>query len=96
MAHILKVKVTLNLSTQPVAVKILKGRHYVTSMTGNANFTTPSPTLASVTTANKNITLIYLAKKQFIEAKKYYLISKQLGVDINIPFLDTLKIEIPR
>jgi len=51
MAHILKVKVTLNLSTQPVAVKILKGRHYVTSMTGNANFTTPNPTLASVTTA---------------------------------------------
>lgn len=51
MAHTTKVKVALNLGNQPVPVKILKGRHYVTSMTGNANFTTPNPTLASVTTA---------------------------------------------
>lgn len=51
MSHVLKVKVALNLMRQPVRVKIGKGRHYVTSMTGNANFATPNPTLASVTTA---------------------------------------------
>ncbi len=52
MAHTLKVKVALNLANQPVSVKIAKARHYVTSMTGNANFATPTPTLASITTAN--------------------------------------------
>lgn len=51
MTHITRIKVALNLRRQPVRVKIGKGRHYVTSMTGNANFTTPNPTLASVTTA---------------------------------------------
>ncbi len=40
--------------------------------------------------AYKNITLIYLAKKQLKEAKEYYLKSKQMGVEINVPLLDTL------
>ncbi|HKZ66465.1 MAG TPA: hypothetical protein VJ111_08930 [Chitinophagaceae bacterium] len=51
MSHITKVKVAMNLRKQPVSIKIAKARHYVTSMTGNANFATPNPTLASVTTA---------------------------------------------
>jgi Tfp pilus assembly protein PilF len=42
--------------------------------------------------AYKNITLIYLATKQLKEAKEYYLISKQMGVEINVPFLDTLNV----
>jgi len=45
MSHTLKVKVALNLAKQSIAVKIAKGRHYVTSMTGNANFSTPNPTV---------------------------------------------------
>lgn len=41
--------------------------------------------------ANKNIALIYLATKKYNEAKIFYLKSKQLGTEMNIPFLDTLK-----
>ena len=55
MSHITKFKIALNLALQSVTVKIAKGRHYVTSMTGNAYFTTPNPTLASVTTAVNNL-----------------------------------------
>jgi len=51
MAHVKKVKVTLNLGSQSVPVKIAKGRHYVTSMTGNPSFPAPDPALAVVTTA---------------------------------------------
>jgi len=55
MVAIKKIKVALNLDRQSVPVKIEKGRHYVTSITGNANFTTPNPTLPSVTTAVNNL-----------------------------------------
>jgi Tfp pilus assembly protein PilF len=40
--------------------------------------------------AYKNTALVYLAKKQYVKAKEYYLLSKQMGVDLNIPLLDTL------
>jgi len=51
MTHITRVKVALNLAKQSVLVKIAKGRHYVTSMTGNPSFPAPDPALAVVTTA---------------------------------------------
>lgn len=42
--------------------------------------------------ANKNIVLIYLATKQYKEAKKFYLLSKRIGVaGMDIPFLDSLQ-----
>ncbi|OFY87134.1 MAG: hypothetical protein A3F72_16645 [Bacteroidetes bacterium RIFCSPLOWO2_12_FULL_35_15] len=47
----MKAKVSLKLSKLSGSEKIEKGRHMVTSMTGNSNFTTPFPTLANVTTA---------------------------------------------
>lgn len=49
----MKKQVALKLSRLSIASKIEKTRFIVTSMTGNANFPTPSPTLASVT-ANVN------------------------------------------
>jgi len=42
--------------------------------------------------AYKNTALIYLVKKQFPKAKEYYLKSRQMGVDMNLPMLDTLKV----
>jgi hypothetical protein len=49
----MKTNVKLGLSRLPIEKKIVKTRFIVTSMTGNVNFTTPSPTLA-VITANVN------------------------------------------
>lgn len=43
-------KVKLGLRDLTVAEKVQYARQIVTDMTGNTNFTTPSPTLASVTT----------------------------------------------
>ncbi|MBI4946261.1 MAG: fibronectin type III domain-containing protein [Bacteroidetes bacterium] len=48
-----KVVVVLKLARLSIPKKIEKARFIVTSMTGNANFTTPSPTLATIT-ANVN------------------------------------------
>jgi len=42
--------VALGTSKIPVTQLIANTRHYVTSMTGNTHFPTPSPDLASVTT----------------------------------------------
>ena len=49
----MKTVVTLGLARLPIAKKITMTRFIVTSMTGNTNFTTPSPALASIT-ANVN------------------------------------------
>lgn len=45
----MKKQVALKLSTLSIAKKIEKSRFIVVSMTGNANFTTPIPPLASIT-----------------------------------------------
>src|SRR3954451_14397684 len=42
-------RVVLTFVRYAIAEIILFGRHVVTSLTGNVNYTTPSPTLASVT-----------------------------------------------
>jgi len=44
-------KVKLNLRNLTIPEKIARARQIVGAMTGNANFTTPHPTLAEVTTA---------------------------------------------
>lgn len=49
----MKAVVALGLSRLSISKKIVKTRFIVTSMTGNANFTTPTPTLATIT-ANVN------------------------------------------
>lgn len=57
----MKKLVSLKLSKQTVPTKIENARHYVTVMTGNPNFTTPSPTLASITTAVNALETAYNA-----------------------------------
>lgn len=44
-------KIKLNFTRLSVTDKIAKARQIVTALTGNASFTTPTPALASVTTA---------------------------------------------
>jgi hypothetical protein len=46
----MKTVVALGISGLAIAKKIERARFIVTSMTGNVNFTTPTPTLASITT----------------------------------------------
>lgn len=43
--------------------------------------------------SHKNIALLYLSKKEYAKAKFYYLNSKNLGINIYIPILDSLKID---
>ena len=50
---IMKTLVKMGLSQMPIEKKIVNTRFMVTSMTGNANFGTPNPTLATIT-ANVN------------------------------------------
>jgi hypothetical protein len=50
---IMKTIVKMGMSQLSIEKKIVKTRFIVTSMTGNANFTTPSPALATIT-ANVN------------------------------------------
>lgn len=56
-----KVVVVLKLAKLPIPQKIAKARSIVTSMTGNASFTTPSPTLAVITTNINNLEAAYIA-----------------------------------
>ena len=53
----------LGLSHMPIPQKIELGRFIVTSMTGNANFPTPNPTLASVTTNINALETAYIAAR---------------------------------
>lgn len=55
----MKKLVSLKLSKLSVPAKIENGRHYVTTMTSNPNFTTPVPALAAVTAAINNLEVAY-------------------------------------
>src|SRR3989344_8237196 len=55
----MKKLVSLKLSKQTVPAKIENARHYVTLMTGNANFATPVPSLSVVSTAINNLETAY-------------------------------------
>jgi hypothetical protein len=54
-----KFVVALLLGTRSVTNKVEFGRHVVTSMTGNTNFTTPDPALADITTATDDLETAY-------------------------------------
>jgi len=65
-------KVKLELSKKTVAQKIDLAKTIVAKMTGNASFTTPNPTLASITTAVNNLstaTADLVAARKTVEAK---------------------------
>jgi hypothetical protein len=52
-------KVKLNLQRLSALEKVAKARQIVTALTGNANFTTPHPTLAQVTSGADNLETAY-------------------------------------
>ncbi|MBI4932049.1 MAG: hypothetical protein HY841_14930 [Bacteroidetes bacterium] len=58
-----KAKVKRNFIKIPVSNKILFGRDRVVDMTGNANFLTPIPSLATVTTVTNNLETKHLASE---------------------------------
>src|SRR4051812_1865405 len=54
-------KIRLNLSRLSIPEKIALAQQIVTALTGNANFTTPHPSLASITTASNDLNVAYTA-----------------------------------
>jgi len=58
-----KAKVKLNFIKIPVSNKILFGRDRVVDMTGNANFLTPTPSLATVTSVTNMLETKHLASE---------------------------------
>ena len=63
-----KIKLGLNKKTGPD--RVTQGNAIKTAMTGNANFTTPNPTLAAVGTATTNVQTKLTAREAAIEAAK--------------------------
>jgi hypothetical protein len=55
----MKLKVSLGLADMTTSEKIEAARQFVTSMTGNANFTTPFPSLTTVTNAANALEVAY-------------------------------------
>lgn len=54
-------QVKLNLRDLTIPLKVQKFRQIIIAMTGNANFTTPDPTLAALTTATDTLEAKYIA-----------------------------------
>ncbi|PAW87126.1 MAG: hypothetical protein B9S33_06775 [Pedosphaera sp. Tous-C6FEB] len=63
-------KIKLNLQSYTVPDKIQFMRQVVTQMTGNANFTTPAPTLASITTKADALQSAFNAQQTAQQAAK--------------------------
>jgi hypothetical protein len=59
MTHVKRVKVTLSLDRISIPLKIEKNKHYISSMSGNAYFATPHPSLAEVQDANNQLETAY-------------------------------------
>lgn len=54
-------KVKLNFRGLPIPEKLVRAQQIITAMTGNANFTSPHPALAQVTTATNDLDAAYAA-----------------------------------
>jgi len=52
-------KIKLNLSSLSIPEKLGKAQQIVAALTGNANFATPSPSLANITTATNGLSTAY-------------------------------------
>ena len=71
-------KVVLNLKNLPIPQKVEFGRQVKTSMTGNANFTTPAPTLAALDTVCTDLETAYNnAEQARLMAKSKTVIQNQ-------------------
>ncbi len=69
-------KVKLNLSKLSIEDKITLGNNIKTSMTGNANFTTPNPTLAAYGTLITNLTNANAAYVAGVSSTKTLLLAR--------------------
>ena len=67
--------------------KIERSRFIVTSMTGNANFTTPSPTLATITANANNLETAHLASEGGGVDDTSNMHAKELVLDLSLKAL---------
>ncbi len=83
----MKTLVALGFSSLAIPRKIERGRFIVTSMTGNANFTTPSPTLASITTAINALETAHITAQGGGADDTAAMYAKELALDLLIKSL---------
>src|SRR5947208_2895650 len=77
-------KIKLNLARLTIPEKIALAQQIVTALTGNANFATPHPSLASVTTAGNNLNAAFTAAQAArSEAKNKTTIQTQLEEELD-------------
>ena len=74
-------KVSQRLSERSTSDKIEYTRNVVTSMTGNSNFTTPNPALASITTAVNNVETANIAAADGGKSKHSFLEQQETVLD---------------
>ncbi len=71
----------------PIEKKIVKTRYMVTSMTGNANFGTPSPTLATITTNVNALEAASIAAKGGGKDDTANMRAKEVVLDLSLKLL---------
>jgi len=71
----------------PIEKKIVKTRFIVTSMTGNANFGTPSPTLATITTNVNALEAASIAAKGGGKDETANMRAKEAVLDLSLKLL---------
>jgi len=83
----MKTIVKMGLSRIPIEKKIVKTRFIVTSMTGNVNFTTPSPTLATITANVNALESASLAAKGGGKDDTANMYAKEVTLDLSLKSL---------
>jgi hypothetical protein len=84
---IMKTTVKMGLSRMPIEKKIVKTRFIVTSMTGNGNFTTPSPTLATITANVNALEAASIAAKGGGKDDTANMRAKEAALDLSLTLL---------
>ncbi|MBI1769502.1 MAG: fibronectin type III domain-containing protein [Bacteroidetes bacterium] len=83
----MKTNVKMGLSQMPIEKKIVKTRFIVASMTGNANFGTPSPTLATITTNVNALEAASIAAKGGGKDDTANMRAKEAVLDLSLKLL---------
>src|SRR5258708_25791293 len=84
---IMKTLVKMGLSQMPIEKKIVNTRFMVTSMTGNANFGTPNPTLATITTNVNALEAASIAAKGGGKDETANMRAKEAVLDLSLKLL---------
>ena len=79
--------VVLGLTRLPIPQEIELSRFVVTSMTGNANFTTPSPTLATITANANALETAYVAAQGGGKDEHAVMYAKKLLLELSLKAL---------